>query len=145
MQNYDVVIIGAGPGGDVSAIRASQLGLKVAIIDREHLGGVCLNWGCIPTKALLKSAEVLHMVKNAAAYGVNCDFKNADLQKMVQRSRDISGQLSKGIGGLLKKNKITHIQGEASFIDKKTLSVLHEGKKENISAICPTNIKLVLY
>ncbi|CAO5675488.1 MAG: Dihydrolipoyl dehydrogenase [Holosporales bacterium] len=108
---YDLVVLGAGPGGYVAAIRAAQLGLKTAIVEREHLGGVCLNWGCIPTKALLKSADVLRTIKHSKSFGVQAENIHVDLKQIVQRSRDISAQLSQGIQGLLKKNKIDHLKG----------------------------------
>ncbi|CAO4843287.1 MAG: Dihydrolipoyl dehydrogenase [Holosporales bacterium] len=111
MIMYDLVVLGAGPGGYVAAIRAAQLGLKTAVVEREHLGGVCLNWGCIPTKALLKSADVLRTLKHSNSFGVHAENIHVDLKQMVQRSRDISAQLSQGIQGLLKKNKIDHLKG----------------------------------
>ncbi|HCU07354.1 MAG TPA: dihydrolipoyl dehydrogenase, partial [Holosporales bacterium] len=117
MNTFDVVILGAGPGGYVAAIRASQLGLKTAIIEKEQLGGVCLNWGCIPTKSLLRSAEVYRTVLHAKDFGVTLDHPKPDLQKMVERSRAVASQLSNGIKGLLKKNKVTHIQGHGHFIN----------------------------
>ncbi len=133
MQNFDVVIIGAGPGGYVAAIRASQLGKKVAIIEREHLGGVCLNWGCIPTKALLRSAEVLHLINNAHEFGIEVGQVKPNLAKMVERSRKIAGQLSAGIKGLLAKNKVTVFYGSAGFEKANTLKISGE-KPETISA-----------
>lgn len=105
-SSYDVVIVGAGPGGYVAAIRASQLGLKTAIVEREHLGGICLNWGCIPTKALLRSAEIYKNMKEADHFGLSAKDVTFDLAKIVARSRKVSGQLSSGIGHLMKKNKI---------------------------------------
>ena len=104
--NFDVIIIGAGPGGYVTAIRASQLGMKTAIIEKEHLGGICLNWGCIPTKALLRTAEIYNFIKHAAEYGLNVEKASFDLKKVVERSRGISKQLNNGVGHLLKKNKV---------------------------------------
>jgi len=133
MQNFDVVVIGAGPGGYVAAIRASQLGKKVAIVEKEHLGGVCLNWGCIPTKALLRSAEVLHLINHAKDFGIELGQVKFDLDKMVERSRKIAGQLSLGIKGLLAKNKVTVFSGEASFEKAKTLKIKGE-KVETIDA-----------
>ncbi|PHS28744.1 MAG: dihydrolipoyl dehydrogenase [Robiginitomaculum sp.] len=112
-QTFDLIIIGAGPGGYVAAIRAAQLGLKTAIVEREHLGGVCLNWGCIPTKALLRSAEVLELMENASAFGLSCTKPDFDLDKVVKRSRQIAGQLSGGVKYLLKKHKVTVIDGAA--------------------------------
>ena len=112
-SKYDLVVIGAGPGGYVAAIRASQLGLNVAIVERESVGGVCLNWGCIPTKALLRSAEVGHLLNNLEAYGFSADNISFDIKKIVQRSRKVAKQLSSGVSHLL-KNKVTVIMGSAS-------------------------------
>ncbi|HEY8565280.1 MAG TPA: dihydrolipoyl dehydrogenase [Beijerinckiaceae bacterium] len=114
---YDVLIIGAGPGGYVAAIRAAQLGLKTAVVDREHLGGICLNWGCIPTKALLRSAEIYHYMQHAGDYGLKADGISFDAAAIVKRSRGVSGRLNGGVGMLLKKNKVDVIWGEA-VIDK---------------------------
>ena len=100
--DFDVIVIGAGPGGYVAAIRAAQLGKKVAIIEREHLGGVCLNWGCIPTKALLRSAEVYHQMQHADSFGLSADNIKFDIAKVVARSRGVAKQLSSGIGHLMK-------------------------------------------
>jgi dihydrolipoamide dehydrogenase len=110
---FDVLIIGAGPGGYVTAIRAAQLGFKTAIVEREHLGGICLNWGCIPTKALLRSAEIYHYMKHARDYGLAAKDVSFDAAAVVQRSRGVSGRLNGGVGGLLKKNKVQVIWGEA--------------------------------
>ena len=112
-DTYDIIVIGAGPGGYVTAIRAAQLGFKTAVVDREHLGGICLNWGCIPTKALLRSAEVYHQMQHADAYGLSAQGVGFDLDKVVKRSRGVSSQLSNGVGFLLKKNKVDVIWGEA--------------------------------
>ncbi|MCX7344066.1 MAG: dihydrolipoyl dehydrogenase [Proteobacteria bacterium] len=133
MQNFDVVVIGAGPGGYVAAIRASQLGKKVAVIEKEHLGGVCLNWGCIPTKALLRSAEVLHLINHASEFGIEVGSVKFDLAKMVERSRKIASQLSTGIKGLLAKNKVTIFNGEARFENATTLKISGE-KPETLIA-----------
>ncbi len=124
MSSYDVVVIGAGPGGYVAAIRAAQLGLKTAVVEREHLGGICLNWGCIPTKAMLRSAEVYHLMERAKDFGLTAEKFGYDLDAVVKRSRKIAGQLNCGVGHLLKKNKVTvdhgrgddpgHGQGRAS-------------------------------
>ena len=130
MKNYDLVVIGAGPGGYVAAIRAAQLGLNVAVIEKEHLGGICLNWGCIPTKSLLKSAEMLDHLKHMQDYGISASNIKFDITAIVKRSRDISDKLVSGIGGLLKKNKITMIKGVATFASPKTLSI----NKQEISA-----------
>lgn len=115
MSSYDMVIIGAGPGGYVAAIRGAQLGLKVAIVEREHLGGICLNWGCIPTKALLRSAEVFHLMERAGEFGLKADAISYDIKAVVKRSRGIASQLSAGVKHLLKKNKVTVIMGEATI------------------------------
>jgi len=112
---FDIIIIGGGPGGYVAAIRAAQLGLKTAVVEREHLGGVCLNWGCIPTKALLRSAEIYHYMKHAKNYGLSADNISFDAAAVVQRSRGVSGRLNGGVGMLLKKNKVTVIWGEAKI------------------------------
>ena len=112
---FDILIIGSGPGGYVTAIRAAQLGFKTAIVEREHLGGICLNWGCIPTKALLRSAEVFHQMKHAKDYGLAAPNATFDLPAIVQRSRAVSGRLNMGVGGLLKKNKVQVIWGEATL------------------------------
>lgn len=114
-ESFDVVVIGAGPGGYVAAIRASQLGMKTAIVEREHLGGICLNWGCIPTKALLRSADVFENIKHAGAYGLSVTGATFDLSKVVDRSRKVAKQLSGGVAYLMKKNKITVFDGAATL------------------------------
>ncbi len=115
-NTYDVIIIGSGPGGYVTAVRSAQLGLKTAIVEREHLGGICLNWGCIPTKALLRSAEILHFAEHADDYGLKLEGKiAADINAVVKRSRGVSGRLNAGIGFLMKKNKVDVIWGEAQI------------------------------
>ena len=113
MADFDLIVIGSGPGGYVSAIRASQLGMKTVIIERESLGGICLNWGCIPTKALLRSAEVLHLAKHAADFGLKIDKADFDLEAVVKRSRGVAQQLSGGVKHLMKKNKIEVVMGTA--------------------------------
>lgn len=116
MEDYDIAILGGGPGGYVAAIRASQLGKKTVVIEREHIGGICLNWGCIPTKALLRSAEILHLAKNASDFGIDISGSiKFDIKKIVERSRSVSKQLSSGISSLMKKNKITVIEGSGKL------------------------------
>src|SRR6056300_1588365 len=110
-KNFDLIVIGAGPGGYVAAIRAAQLGMNVACVEREHLGGICLNWGCIPTKALLRSSEVFHLMHRAGEFGLKADGIDYDLDAVVDRSRKVAGQLSGGVAHLLKKNKVTVIMG----------------------------------
>ncbi len=114
-RKHDVIVIGAGPGGYVAAIRAAQSGLSVAVVERAHLGGVCLNWGCIPTKALLRSAEVLHLMRQAESFGLSAGAPGHDLAAVVKRSRQVAGQLSAGVKHLLKKNRVTVIMGEATI------------------------------
>ncbi|MDR0483976.1 MAG: dihydrolipoyl dehydrogenase [Alphaproteobacteria bacterium] len=129
MSNFDVIIIGAGPGGYVAAIRAGQLGLKTAIIERENLGGICLNWGCIPTKALLRSAEIYNHMKHAKNYGLTADKFDFDLQAIVKRSRDVSKQLSSGVAMLLKKNKVEVLNGVGSLLGGGKVELNQDGKK----------------
>jgi dihydrolipoamide dehydrogenase len=133
-QSFDVIVIGAGPGGYVAAIRASQLGLKVAIVEREHLGGICLNWGCIPTKALLRSAEVFHLMHRAKDFGLAATGISFDLPAVVARSRGVAKQLSGGIGHLMKKNKVTVFMGAATLPKKGTVSVKTDKGTEELTA-----------
>ena len=133
-QSFDVIVIGAGPGGYVAAIRASQLGLKVAIVEREHLGGICLNWGCIPTKALLRSAEVFHLMERAKDFGLSADKFGYDLDAVVGRSRGVAKQLSGGVGHLLKKNKVTVIMGDAVITAPGKVSVKTDKGTEELTA-----------
>lgn len=128
-NEYDVLIIGSGPGGYVTAIRAAQLGLKTAIVEREHLGGICLNWGCIPTKALLRTAEIYHYMQHASDYGLKADNVSFDPKAVVKRSRGVSGQLNGGVGHLLKKNKVDVIWGEAKITKAGEVSVGKSSKK----------------
>ena len=130
---FDLIVLGAGPGGYVTAIRASQLGLNVAVVEREHLGGICLNWGCIPTKAMLRSAEVYHLAERAKEFGLSAEKISFDLNKIVERSRKISGQLNQGVGHLLKKNKVTVFSGEAKLLDRSNVSINNGGKYEKIT------------
>ena len=131
---FDLMVLGAGPGGYVAAIRASQLGLNVAVVEREHLGGICLNWGCIPTKAMLRSAEVYHLAERAKEFGLSAEKISFDLNKIVERSRKIAGQLNQGVGHLLKKNKVTVFSGEAKLLDRSNVSINSDGKYEKITA-----------
>ena len=131
---YDLIVLGSGPGGYVAAIRAAQLGLKTAIVERENLGGICLNWGCIPTKALLRSAEVFHQMKHAKDYGLSADNVTADLAAVVARSRGVAGQLNKGVTGLMKKNKIDVHMGQGKLTAPGKLSVEAEGKTTDLTA-----------
>ena len=120
---YDMIVIGAGPGGYVAAIRGAQLGLKVAIVEREHMGGICLNWGCIPTKAMLRSSEIFHLMNRAGEFGLSADNINYDLEAVVKRSRGVASKLNAGIGHLLKKNKVDTFMGDASIASKNTVSI----------------------
>ena len=115
MSKYDVIVLGSGPGGYVTAIRASQLGFKVAVIEKENLGGICLNWGCIPTKALLKSAETLENLKHAEDFGFTVSEIKTDFEKIIKRSRGVADKQSKGIQFLMKANKIDVVFGHGSF------------------------------
>ncbi len=134
-MNYDVIVIGSGPGGYVTAIRASQLGLKTAIIERESLGGICLNWGCIPTKALLKSAQVFEYLNHAKEYGISADNIKADFGAVIKRSRDVADGMSKGIQFLMKKNKIDVIMGTATVKAGKKVDVkAADGKLSTVEA-----------
>ncbi|MGB1208981.1 MAG: FAD-dependent oxidoreductase, partial [Paracoccaceae bacterium] len=112
-QSFDMIVIGAGPGGYVAAIRGAQLGLRVAVVEREHLGGICLNWGCIPTKAMLRSAEVYHLMQHAGDFGLSADTIGYDLNAVVKRSRGVAKQLNAGVGHLLRKHKVTVVMGTA--------------------------------
>lgn len=122
-MKYDLIVIGSGPGGYVAAIRASQLGLKVGVVERDELGGICLNWGCIPTKALLKSAQVFEYIEHASDYGINVDKHSVDFKNVIKRSRDVAAGMSKGIQFLFKKNKIDHIEGFGKVIPGKKVEV----------------------
>ena len=133
-QSFDVIVIGAGPGGYVAAIRAAQLGQKVAIVEREHLGGICLNWGCIPTKALLRSAEVFHMMHRAKEFGLSADNIRFDLDAVVARSRGVAKQLSGGLGHLMKKNKITVFMGAANLPKPGLVTVKTDKGTEDLTA-----------
>ncbi len=128
-KNFDVVVIGGGPGGYVAAIRAAQLGLKACVVEANHLGGICLNWGCIPTKALLRSSEIFHLIKHADQYGISVKDASFDIKKIVERSRGVAKQLSGGIGHLLKKNKVTVFDAYGKLGGKGKVVLEKDGKK----------------
>ena len=131
MNKFDVLVLGGGPGGYVAAIRASQLGKSVAVIEKDSLGGICLNWGCIPTKSLLKDSEVLHLIKNASQYGIDIKDYSVNFDKTIKRSRSVSKRLSKGIEYLLKKNKIKHIAGSGVIKSTNSIEVItNDGNSE---------------
>ncbi len=132
MSKFDLIVIGSGPGGYVAAIRASQLGLKVAVVEKEELGGICLNWGCIPTKALLKSAQIYDYFKHAKDYGIKVDSFSMDFPAMIARSRGVAGNMSKGIEFLFKKNKIEKLMGFGKLVSGKQVSVTDAAGKETI-------------
>src|SRR5437763_16110924 len=127
-ESFDVIIIGGGPGGYVCAIRCGQLGLKTAVVERENLGGICLNWGCIPTKALLRSSEIWHLMHRLNEFGFSADNFKFDLAKIVERSRKVSKQLSNGVAFLMKKHKIAVISGEAKLAGGGKIAVATDGK-----------------
>jgi dihydrolipoamide dehydrogenase len=127
-QNFDLVVVGGGPGGYVAAIRAAQLGMKTAVVEREHLGGICLNWGCIPTKALLRSSEINHLLHHLGDFGFAADNIRFDLPAVVKRSRAVAKQLASGVGHLLKKNKVTVFDGQGRLAGPHRLSVTKDGK-----------------
>jgi dihydrolipoamide dehydrogenase len=133
-ENYDVIVLGSGPGGYVAAIRSAQLGLKTAIVERENLGGICLNWGCIPTKALLRSAEIFHYMQHAGDYGLAAEKISADIEAVVKRSRGVAKQLNQGVTHLMKKNKITVHMGDGKLVAKGKLTVTKDGKTEELTA-----------
>ena len=133
-ESFDVIVVGGGPGGYVCAIRCGQLGLKTAVVERENLGGICLNWGCIPTKALLRSSEIWHLMHRLNEFGFTADNVKFDLGKIVERSRKVANQLSNGVKGLMKKYKVTVIDGEAKLKGKGTISVTKDGQTTDYSA-----------
>ncbi|MDJ0629062.1 MAG: dihydrolipoyl dehydrogenase [Rhodobacter sp.] len=133
-KSFDMIVIGAGPGGYVAAIRGAQLGLKVAIVEREHMGGICLNWGCIPTKAMLRSSEVFHLMHRAKEFGLKAEGIGYDLDAVVKRSRAVAKQLNGGVGHLMKKNKVTVVMGEASLPARGKVLVKTEAGVEDLTA-----------
>src|SRR6187551_3744671 len=132
--SFDVIIIGSGPGGYVAAIRAAQLGFKTAIIEKSYLGGICLNWGCIPTKALLRSAEIFHYMQHAGDYGLKVSGIEADLDAVVKRSRGVAKQLNQGVTHLMKKNKIAVHMGEGTLTGATSLTVKSDKGEEKLTA-----------
>jgi dihydrolipoamide dehydrogenase len=130
-MKFDIIVIGSGPGGYVAAIRVAQLGLKAAVVEREHLGGICLNWGCIPTKALLRSAEILQVMRHATDYGVAADNVRFDADTVIKRSREVAARLSRGVDGLLKKNKVEVIWGEARLTAPGRITVAAPARQSN--------------
>ncbi|RVT89352.1 dihydrolipoyl dehydrogenase [Sphingomonas crocodyli] len=133
-DSYDLIVLGSGPGGYVAAIRAAQLGLKTAIVERELLGGICLNWGCIPTKALLRSSEIYHYMKHADSFGLSAGKPDFDLAKVIARSRGVAKQLNQGVTGLMKKHKITVHFGDGKLVAKDKIAVTKDGATTEISA-----------
>lgn len=128
-EQFDIIVVGGGPGGYVAAIRASQLGMKAAVVEREHLGGICLNWGCIPTKALLRTSEIHHIMQNLDAFGLSADNVSFDIEKVVKRSRTVARRLSQGVAHLLKKNKVTVIDGTGTLAGPGALEVADKDGK----------------
>jgi dihydrolipoamide dehydrogenase len=139
-DKFDLIIVGSGPGGYVAAIRASQLGMKTAIVERENLGGICLNWGCIPTKALLRTSEVYHLMTHAADFGLSAKDVGYDLAKVVERSRKVAGRLNAGVKHLMKKNKVTVYEGQGRLAGKGRIAVEKDGKK--VAELSAANIVL---
>ena len=128
MPEYDVLVLGSGPGGYVAAIRAGQLGMKTAVVERDALGGICLNWGCIPSKALLRNAEVLSIIRHADQYGIGVGEVSPDFGKAIDRSRSVVGRLTRGVASLLRKNKVDHIQGTGVLQDANTVRITEDGR-----------------
>src|SRR4051794_41011507 len=125
---FDLIVVGGGPGGYTAAIRASQRGMKTAIVEKENLGGICLHWGCIPTKALLRTAEVYHLMHRAKEFGLKADNIAFDIEAVVKRSRGVASQLNAGVKHLMKKNKVTVFDGHAKLMPGKKLNVTKDGK-----------------
>ncbi|MGH7090325.1 MAG: FAD-dependent oxidoreductase, partial [Stellaceae bacterium] len=128
-QSFDIVVAGAGPGGYVAAIRAAQLGMKTAVVEREHLGGICLNWGCIPTKALLRTSEINHLLHHLDEYGFSASDVRFDMKKLVERSRKVAKQLSDGVKFLLRKNEVGVVDGSARLLGRGRIGVTKDGKE----------------
>ena len=139
-QNFDIAVLGGGPGGYVAAIKAAQLGFKTCVIEKDNLGGICLNWGCIPTKALLKSAEVYDLIKNKSDdFGISVNGVEFDFAKIIKRSRNVSKKVTKGVEFLMKKNKIERIKGFGKFVSKNEIKVFDDDENE-IDTIIADNI-----
>ena len=130
-KKYDLIIIGGGPGGYVAAIRAAQLNKKVALVESSHLGGICLNWGCIPTKSLLKNAEILELIRDSKKYGFDIKDFSVNWTKVIKRSRDIANRMGKGIQFLMKKNKVDVINGFGKIVDNKSIEVIYDSHTQN--------------
>ena len=126
--SFDIIVIGSGPGGYVAAIRAAQLGMKTAVVERKHLGGICLNWGCIPTKALLRTGEIYETIKHASDFGISVKEIDFDIKKVVERSRQVAAQLNGGVTHLLRKNKVTVIDGNGQLNGPGKVAVEKDGK-----------------
>src|SRR3954467_13274193 len=139
-QTFDLIVLGGGPGGYVAAIRAAQLGMKTVVVERENLGGICLNWGCIPTKALLRTSEINHLLHHLPDFGFEAASPKFDIDKVVKRSRAVAKQLSSGVAHLLRKNKVTVIDGAGKLAGKQTVSVTKDGK--DVSALKAPHIIL---
>jgi dihydrolipoamide dehydrogenase len=133
-ENFDLIVLGGGPGGYVAAIRAAQLGMRTALVEREHLGGICLNWGCIPTKALLRSSEINHLLHHLDEFGFAADNIRFDLAHVVKRSRAVAKQLASGVGHLLKKNRVTVIDGHGRLAGGHTLTVEKNGATRTLTS-----------
>ncbi|WP_372893058.1 FAD-dependent oxidoreductase, partial [Rhodosalinus sp.] len=133
-RSFDVIVIGAGPGGYVCAIRAAQLGLSVAIVEREHMGGICLNWGCIPTKALLRTSELYHQMHRAGDFGLAAEGISFDFDKVIDRSRKVAGQLASGVDHLMKKNRVTVVRGAGRLAGEGRVAVTTETGEEVLEA-----------
>ncbi|MFP4406784.1 FAD-dependent oxidoreductase, partial [Rhodosalinus sp.] len=133
-QPFDMIVIGAGPGGYVCAIRGAQLGLKVAIVEREHMGGICLNWGCIPTKALLRTSEIYHLMHRAGDFGLKVEGASFDFDKVIDRSRKVAKQLASGVDHLMKKNKVTVVRGEGRLAGSGRVAVKTDTGEEVLEA-----------
>ena len=141
-MSYNLIVIGSGPGGYVAAIRASQLGMKVAIVEKESLGGICLNWGCIPTKALLKSAQVFDYVNHSENYGIKISKSSVDFDSIISRSRGIADGMSKGVNFLMKKNKIDILNGFGKIISKNEVEVTTEENKKEIQVLIQSYLEI---